>query len=397
MPSPSLSVLADENIPLVQDAFGDVGTVECRPGRSIRASDLQDTDVLLVRSVTDVGPELLRETPVRFVGSATIGTDHVDQAWLAEAGIPFAHAPASNADSVADYVTSIALRFAVREGEALAERTVGVVGCGNTGSRVARRLEALGARVLRNDPPLAEGAEAHGEVHPYVPLDRMLSEADLLSLHVPLTESGAHPTHHLISKDELARLPGGAWLVNTSRGPVVDGAALLDVLTGQPARLEAVALDVWENEPTPDPALVRAVDLSTPHVAGYAYDGKVRGTTMLYRALCEYLDREPEWTPEDALAPSAPGELQLTPPDPRLPETDYLDAIAQQACDVTGDSGRLRPIVDASDPGAFFSGLRKNYPMRREMQVQWLPESLVPDAYRRRVSEGLCVQLQGEG
>jgi erythronate-4-phosphate dehydrogenase len=401
MSNMSLSLLVDENIPLAQEAFGSLGTVRTMPGREMQRSDLVSTDVLLVRSVTRVGPELLSDTPVRFVGSATIGTDHVDRDWLAEEGVAFAHAPASNADSVADYVVSMALRLAVKTGSDLRNRTAGVVGCGNTGSRVARRLRALGVAVLENDPPLAEAAEARGESHPYVSLDRVVEEADLLSLHTPITTLGAHPTHHLIDGDMLDRLAPHAWLINTSRGAVVDNAALLERLTSREEGRtrtggpQAVALDVWENEPTPDRRLVQEVDLSTPHVAGYAYDGKVRGTTMLYHSLCEHLDVDPTWTPDAALAPETPDALELSPPDPRLPRTEYLDALAQQACDVTADHRRMQGILNdpADGPGAFFSHLRKTYPTRREMQVQHVEGSAVPEAYRDAVREGLGLRL----
>lgn len=393
----SLSLLVDENIPLAHEAFGTLGTVRTMPGREMQRSDLASTDVLLVRSVTRVGPELLSGTPVRFVGSATIGTDHIDREWLAEESIAFAHAPASNADSVADYVVSMALRLAVKTGTDLRDRTAGVVGCGNTGSRVTHRLRALGVRVLQNDPPLAEAAEARGESHPYVSLGHVAQEADLLSLHTPITTTGAYPTHHLIDGDVLDRLAPHTWLINTSRGAVVDNVALLERLTGgsdaQGRGPAAVALDVWEHEPTPNLRLVQAVDLSTPHVAGYAYDGKVRGTTMLYHALCEHLDVEPTWTPDAALAPETPGALELSPPDPRLPRTEYLDALAQQACDVTADHRRMQGILEdpPNGPGAFFSHLRKTYPTRREMQVQRVERSAVPEDYSDAVRNGLCL------
>jgi len=156
----------------------------------------------------------------------------------------------------------------------------------------------------------------------------------------------------------------------------------------------AVALDVWENEPTPDVRLVQQVDLATPHVAGYAYDGKVRGTTMLYDALCKHLEIAPDWSPETALAPETPGRLDLSPPDARLPRTDYLDALAQQACDVTDDHRRMQGILDDPEGGsaAFFTHLRKTYPRRREMQVQRVETSAIPEDYADAVRDGLCLK-----
>lgn len=395
MSTPSLSLLADENIPLAREAFQTFGSVTTRPGRDISRDNLQEVDVLLVRSVTEVDADLLAGTPVRFVGSATIGTDHVDRAWLADHDITFAHAPASNADSVADYVVTIALHLASRQQAHLADRTVGVIGCGNTGSRVARRLRGLGASVLMNDPPLADEAEKNREDHPYVPLEHVLDAADVLSLHTPLTVDGRHPTHHLIDGDVMDRLHPNTWLINTSRGAVVDNAALLRRLEKRDSLIGAVALDVWENEPTPDPSLLQRVDVATPHVAGYAYDGKVRGTAMLYRAICRFLDVAPAWSPETALEPDHPDDLRLSPPDARLPRTEYLAHLAEAACDVRGDHRRLRSILDVpkAEQGAFFSRLRKTYPRRREMQTQSITRSAVPVSLHDAIRDGLRINL----
>lgn len=395
--SPStLSLLVDENIPCATEAFGTLGTVQTMPGRDMSRADLQGVDVLLVRSVTQVGPELLQGTPVRFVGSATIGTDHVDRDYLEAEGIPFAHAPASNADSVADYVIAGLLRLAVRRSTTLRGRTAGIVGCGNIGARLSRRLSALGMNVLHNDPPLADAAEAHGRTHDYVSLERVLADADVVTLHTPLRTEGPHPTRYLFDDEVLGALRPGAWLVNTSRGAVVDNAALRDHLADDASPLDAAMLDVWENEPTPDLDLLRGVDLATPHVAGYAFDGKVRGTTMLYRALCRELGEEGEWSPESVLQPESPGELALSPPDPRRPEAEWLDALARQACDVVADDRRLRPILDepSDTRGTFFSRLRKTYPRRREMQTQHLAASSVPDDFDVPVRDGLTVELR---
>ena len=349
-------------------------------------------DVLLVRSVTPVNAELLADSAVQFVGSATIGTDHIDQDYLSEHDIAFAHAPASNADSVVDYVTAALVRLAVRRHTSLRGKTIGIVGCGNIGGRLARRLPALGLRVLPNDPPRAERAEAAGEAHDFVSLERVLAEADIITLHVPLTRTGPHPTRHLFDEATLRRMQSDAWLLNTSRGPVVDNAALIRVLDGGP--LGAVALDVWENEPTPDPALIRQVDLATPHIAGYAYDGKVRGTAMLYEALCAHLDVPPTWSPDAALKPDDGHPLVATPPDPALPETEALDHVVRSMYDIAGDDRRLRQTLDQppEERGGYFSQLRKEYPRRREFSRFMLPKSAVPDAYQTAVTTGLGVR-----
>lgn len=391
---PSFQILADENIPCVGEAFGDFGTIRRVAGRSLGPTDVENVDVLLVRSVTPVGPALLSESSVRFVGSATIGTDHVDRDYLAERDIGFAHAPGSNANSVADYVVATLLALARQRNESLRGRTVGVVGCGNVGGRVARRLSALGLSVLRNDPPLAERAEAAGRTHDFKSLETVLREADVVTLHVPLKTGGAHPTRHLIDTEALSDLQAGTWLVNTSRGAVVDGGALLDAI--EAGRVGAAALDVWEGEPTPDPALVRAVDVATPHVAGYAYDGKVRGTTMLYEALCDFLDVERSWDPQTVLRPDDPGALHAHSPDPRLPRTAWLHHLARQAYDLAADDTRMRRILARAPDqrGEYFSHLRATYPMRREMQKHTIRRAGVPSAYEKAVTDGLTMQCR---
>jgi len=392
----SFTIVADENIPCVKTAFGDLGKVHCHPGREIDADVVTEADVLLVRSVTPVGEALLDGGSVQFVGSATIGTDHVDEAALRDRDVAFAHAPASNADSVADYVVAALLTLAHRRGESLQDQAIGVVGCGNIGSRLCRRLSALGGTVLPNDPPRAAAAPG-AEPPDFVSLDTVLGRADIVTLHVPLTTGGPHPTEHLIDAAALERLASDAWLVNTSRGPVMDGTALLRALRRD--ELGAAVLDVWENEPTPDPALVRAVDLATPHIAGYAWDGKLRGTKMLYDALCDYLGIEATWSPEDVLRPDHPEELHCHAPDPRLPRPDWLHHLARQAYDVAGDDARMRdlPARPRSEQGAYFQGLRSTYPKRRELRCFAVGKNGVPADRSTAVEEGLTIAPRPPG
>ncbi|MFP4228047.1 MAG: 4-phosphoerythronate dehydrogenase [Salinivenus sp.] len=392
MRSLSLSIIADENIPCVQEAFGRFGSVKTVPGHEISQKGVGSADVLLVRSVTPITPELVDGSDVRFVGSATIGTDHVDQEHLAEEGISFAHAPASNADSVADYVVAALLTLARTQRVSLAGGTVGIVGCGNTGGRLARRLSALGLHVLQNDPPRAEEETPPPD---FVSLDTVLRNADILTLHVPLTREGPHPTHRLIGDKEVSCMRKGAWLVNTSRGNVVDPEALRSAANS--GHLGGLVLDVWPREPTPDPDLIRAADIATPHIAGYAYDGKVRGTYMLYEALCQHLGIEPAWDPQAVLRPSDPNALRAVPPDPRLPPSGALHRLARQAYDVMEDDARVRALSSrpADERAAAFRHLRKTYPRRREFQRYGVPLSAIPKALRQAVREGLTMQLTG--
>ncbi len=386
-----LRIVADENIPFVQEAFGAFGAVQLKTGRALGAADVREADVLLVRSVTRVDAGLLDGSGVRFVGSATIGTDHVDQDYLRRRGIAFAHAPGSNATSVVEYVLAALLHLAVTTGEALRGKTVGVVGCGNVGSRLAARLPALGARVLVNDPPLAERAEGAGEVRPFVPLPHLLAEADVVSLHVPLERTGLHPTFHLLGTEELAHMKSGDWLINTARGPVVSNEALRHALKA--AQIGAAVLDVWEDEPTPDPALLHRVALGTPHIAGYSFDGKVQGTIQLYDAFLDHFGLPRRWRPEVALAPTPEDHLTLDAPDPALPETAYLHALVRQMYDVADDDARLRLLLSRppEEHAAYFTHLRKTYPRRRTFARHHLLAA-VPAAYHGAVEKGLLLR-----
>ena len=390
-----LHALADENIPFAREALGTVAEVQRVAGRTLHPADAEAADVLWVRSVMPVGPALLaRARRLQFVGSATAGTEHVDRALLRERGIAFAHAPGSNASSVADYVVAALLAVAVRREESLRGKTAAVVGCGAVGSRVARRLEALGLHVLRNDPPLAEKAEREGRLHDFRPLPEVLAAAEVVTLHTPLTREGPHPTFRLIDEDAFAALPPGAWLINTARGTVVDPQALSRAL--EEGFLGAAVLDVWPGEPTPDPALVQQADLATPHIAGYAFDGKVRGTEMLYRALCEHLDVTPRWHAEDVLAASG-AAFQLSAPASSLPEAAWLSALACQMYDVRADDKRLRAVLErpADERGAVFTALRRDYPRRRTFARYCIAGDDVPPARREAVTRGLGIKLAG--
>ena len=351
-----MKIVADENIPCVAEAFASLGEVTLRPGRGMQATDVRDADILLVRSVTRVGPELLEGSRVRFVGSATIGFDHVDREYLQARGIGFATAPGSNATSAAEYVVSALLVLAGRDGLELAGRRVGIVGCGNVGSRVRDRLTVLGMQCLVNDPPL----RVQGGDDDYVELDAIL-DADVITFHVPFTRDGDWPTFHLGDREFLERLKPGAVLINTARGAVVDNTALDALLAGR--RDLSVVLDVWEGEPAISETLLEKVAIGTPHIAGYSIDGKLRGTEMIYRAACEHVSRPADWRAVSAL----PARRALVLENIH----DTGAALRQAVCfayDVREDDARLREMASlaAEARPRYFDRLRKEYPLRRE-------------------------------
>ncbi|MEL6178013.1 MAG: 4-phosphoerythronate dehydrogenase [Myxococcota bacterium] len=358
-----LKLLADENIPQVHEAFGAFGTVTTMRGRDIGPAEVAHQDVLLVRSVTRVDDALLHNSSVQFVGTATIGVDHIDLQALEARGIGFASCPGSNAESVACYVTCALLELAERLGLRLADSTLGVVGVGNVGRRVVTKAKALGMKVLCNDPPRAR-REPEGS---FVPLNALLRGSDMVTLHTPLTRTGPDATYRLINAETLAQLRPGAALLNSGRGDVVDEAALRQALHS--GHVGAAALDVWANEPRIDGNTLALVELATPHIAGYAIDGKVRGTTMLTEALANWLEQPNPWDPQPHLRTLPAPSLHGVGDGQRSLE-DELRSICRQANHVRGDDRRLREALAVADGprqrGSAFDRLRKTYPLRRE-------------------------------
>ncbi|WP_313241172.1 4-phosphoerythronate dehydrogenase PdxB [Stutzerimonas kunmingensis] len=354
-----MHILADENIPLVDEFFAGFGEIRRMPGRSINRAALENVDVLLIRSVTRVDREMLEGSAVRFVGTCTIGTDHLDLDYFEQAGIEWASAPGCNARGVVDYVLGSLLALAEVRGESLPRRRFGVVGAGEVGGRLLEVLRGLGWDVRVCDPP-----RQVREAGDFVSLDEILAECDVISLHTPLTLGGDWPTFHLFDQARLSRLRPGTWLINASRGAVVDNAALRDLLLQRPD-LEAV-LDVWEGEPQVDVALAGLCRIATPHIAGYSLDGKLRGTAQIYAALCAARGVEPAI------------ELAQLMPGPALTElafassaepAEMLATLCRAVYDPRRDDADFRRSLpgDEAQRRAGFDLLRKQYPPRREI------------------------------
>jgi len=344
-------IVADENIPEVGRYFSALGEVRTRPGRSLAASDLGDAEILLVRSVTRVDAALLEGSRVRFVGTATIGTDHLDLEYLQRQGIAWASAPGCNATSVVEYVLSgLCVLDGVLE-RLLSGGRVGIIGLGNVGMRLMQRLRRLGIEAVAFDPFLAPA--------PYLrDLDEVLA-ADVVCCHTPLTRTGPHPTHHLLNASRLQRLHPGAVLLNAGRGAMIDNRALLALLNERPDL--RVVLDVWEGEPDIDLDLLERVAIATPHIAGYSLDGKLAGTRMILDACCSFLN---ESTPQlEAVAGDAP--LMRLPSE--LTGAALLRGAVLAAYDVREDDRRLRSALAAGGGAQAFDLLRKHYPVRREL------------------------------
>lgn len=351
-----MRVIADENIPYVREAFAEFGDVVTLPGRSLSNADLAGADVLLVRSITKVNETLLERTPVRFVATATIGLDHVDEAYLHARGIGFSSAPGCNANSVAEYITAAMLVLAERHVLRLDTLSMGIVGVGNVGSKVALKAAALGMRVVLHDPPLA----AQSSDEKYRPIDEIRA-CDVITFHVPLERGGDHPTYHLGDAAFLAAMKPDAILVNTSRGAVVDNAALRAALAE--GLLRGAVLDVWEGEPRVSADLLPLVEIATPHIAGYSFDGKVNGTLQIYRAACAHFGRPAPWDPTPLLPAPDCAELRLA-----TAATNEVARCVRAVYDILDDDARMRATstLDDAARGPYFDRLRKEYPRHRE-------------------------------
>ena len=354
-----LNIVADENIPYVQEAFKTVGTVRLVSGRTMSPATVKDAQVLLVRSVTKVNRELLENSQIQFVGSATAGLDHIDSEYLQARGITFASAQGGNANSVAEYVVTAMLIIANQKGQRLAGKSLGIVGVGNIGHLVKEKAESLGMTIILNDPPL----EQQTGDNKYRPLKEVLN-CEVVTLHVPLTYEGPFKTFHLFNGDTLAHLKPSALFINTSRGEVVDSLALLNRY--KKTTEAKTVLDVWESEPNIDWELFQHVTLGTPHIAGYSLDGKAQGTFLIYQALCQHLGLSPSWSPSQSLPLPAVSWLEIEA------KGKTSEAIQQNLTtgiyDLEGDHIRMAELLKLPQdkrPSAF-DRLRKHYPVRRE-------------------------------
>lgn len=361
MPTPRkpLKIVADRNIPLVEKAFAPFGEVAALATTSITRETVRRAEALIVRSETKVTAALLDGSPVAFVGSASIGTDHVDLDELADRGIAFANAPGCNSDSVKEYIFAALLRLAGEKSFLLRGKTLGVVGVGSVGRKVAATAAGLGMSVLLNDPPRAREEGPAG----FLPLDDLMA-ADIVTLHVPLTRSGEDATYQLFDAGRLARMKPGAVLVNASRGAVVPTGALKRALAG--GHLAAAILDVWENEPDVDLELLSRTALGTAHVAGYSMEGKLNAVRLIRKAFCRRFGFDAPWDPFKEIPPPEITNIRVEPA-PSSPE-DILRTVVTACYDIRVDDGLLRraAALPAEERPDYFRGLRAGYRVRRE-------------------------------
>ncbi|MGN1392905.1 MAG: 4-phosphoerythronate dehydrogenase [Succinivibrionaceae bacterium] len=357
-----MKILADENMPYAEYLFSQFGNVVLKHGRYIVPEDLIDVDILMVRSITKVNPKLLsKANKLCVVGTATAGFDHIDIDYLYKKGISYTNSQGCNKISVGEYVLSSLLFLGNKYHLDLSKLSIGIIGDGCTGSEVAKRCNALGMNILSCDP-YREGCSTVGMQ--YVSFEETL-KADILTFHVPLTVESDYPTYHMMSKNTLnafgvtATTAHPKFIINASRGEVISDLDLLDTLKSNPN--VHLIKDVWEGEPNINcKELIKYADIATPHIAGYAYEAKCRGTYMLYEFLCNKFGQNDKISFASLLKQSPIRELTISDTF----DQSVLRRIVNLVYDVNRDSEIFKTWFK---DGESFDNMRKNYEERREL------------------------------
>ena len=355
-----MNILGDSQIVLFDELFSHLGTTSTYTGRTLTEEQLVDVDILITRSTLQVDEALLKDSRVKFVGTCTIGTDHIDTAYLDANNIDWTNAAGCNANAVAQYVLSAMAQLAPNWLQA----TVGIIACGNIGGRVYRRLKNLGVNCRVYDPFLS--VEDNPDL---VSLEQVL-QSDIITSHAPLTTSGDFPSFHLLGERELSMLRPNTLLISAGRGAVIDNHALLQKLLKD--KNIRIALDVWEDEPNILSELIPLVDIVTPHIAGHSIEGKILGTVMVYEKLCEFLDKKPpinihSITHIDAASLDCVDVTVSNNDAPITAEQHTFNQLLLSAYPIMNDDKRLRDWqASGKSIAEYFDFLRKTYPIRHE-------------------------------
>lgn len=368
-----MKIVADDKIPFLKGVLEPYAQIEYLPGQLINSDHLKNADALLTRTRTQCNRKLLEGTSVKFIGTATIGYDHIDTAYCDKHHITWKNAPGCNASSVSQYIAAALVHLSRRFDFSLKDRILGVVGVGNVGSKVVHFAEMLGMQVYLCDPPRVRDEGVCG----FISLEGILRECDIITIHVPLNQKGEDKTYKMIDHDFLSRVNKGTFIINTSRGEVADGLALKEAFSL--GHIGGFILDVWENEPNIDPDLLEMAVLGTPHIAGYSVDGKARGTAMIISELSNHFDLGIHgWEPALLHEPEHP-DIHIDGKD--LQEDEILEKVISGTYDIMRDDRELRKAP------ANFEKLRGDYPPRREFRAYTLvfdhAEPAVKRMYRR--------------
>jgi erythronate-4-phosphate dehydrogenase len=418
-----MKIICTTSIPFAQEVFAPLGELTILEPRQVSPAALRNADILICRSTLKVNKSLLEGSKVQFVGTCTIGYDHFDTEYLDKKGITWTAAPGCNANSVAEYVTAALLCLAKRHHFQLRDKTIAVIGVGNVGSRVVKKSEALGMRVLLNDPPLHDAMVGRDSLVPpkvsgrtgspalpignhihriYLPLEEVLAKADILTLHVPLTKEGKYPTWHMAGGDFFKKLKSGCIFINSARGAVMDSEAFLkaraaggtpceaeknilschnslgatdDFLRQEPqdflakkGKIALAVIDCWESEPAFRLDVMKGADVATAHIAGYSFEGLSMGTVQVYRKLCAFLGVKPQITLEELLPPPPVPEISFDAGG--MGNEEALVEVIRQVYNIEADDADLRRVAceDAKARGRNLEKIRQNYHMRREFR-----------------------------
>jgi erythronate-4-phosphate dehydrogenase len=378
-----MKIVADDKIPFLKGALEEKGVEVCYlPGAKIAKKDIADAAGLIVRTRTKCGAELLEGSKIKFIASATIGFDHIDTVYCAKNGIFWTNAPGCNSSSVAQYFCSAALNLACEKNLDLSSMTIGIAGVGNVGSKVAKIAKALGMRTLLNDPPRErkEGGD-------FVPLEKIISESDIITLHVPLNDHGIDKTFHIAGKDFFSAVRHAPIFINTSRGEVCDTKALKDAIRKQ--IISCAVIDVWENEPGIDLELLSLAKFATPHIAGYSTDGKANGTAMSVRAASRFFNLgADDWFPKNIPCPDNT-ELTISRTGN---ETSILSEIVNKTYDIRADDENLRKSPES------FEKQRSEYYVRREFSAYSVNAEGIDEAALEKLKKiGFQIKQQNKG
>jgi erythronate-4-phosphate dehydrogenase len=347
-----VKIVADDKIPFLKGALEPFAEMVYLPGKEINNDNIRDADALLIRTRTKCSESLLRGTNVKFIGTATIGFDHIDTRYCESNNIYWTNAPGCNSSSVQQYITTALLSISSDFSFPLKNKTLGIIGVGNVGSKVAGSAKIMGMNVLLNDPPRArrEGSKE------FVDMETILGESDIITLHIPLTMNGENSTYHLFDESTFRGMKKDSWFFNSSRGEVTETAALKKAL--KLSHLKGAVIDVWENEPEIDPDLLSEVRIATPHIAGYSADGKANGTAMVVNSLCSYFELPlNEWYPDTVPQPVFP---EIVIDGKGKTDEDIIRKAVLATYNIKDDDDRLRKSPSG------FEKQRSDYPLRRE-------------------------------
>jgi len=378
-----MKIIVDENIAYGEEAFSEFGTVLLYSGRKISNKILRDADALIIRSVTKVDEKLLDGTNVKFVGTATIGTDHLDKNYLNKNGILFANAPGCNSFAVAEYITVSLINAAISKNISLQNKSLGIIGYGNIGTKVDRFAKLLGMKTLINDPPLKKNADENK----FSTLKNAL-KCYAVTFHVPLNKTGEYKTVHLLNEGNIDLIRQDAILLNTSRGQVVDNKSAFKKLVNTTGIFSV--FDVWENEPEINTDLLNAVNIATPHIAGYSFEGKVNGTIAIHEALADFLNVAPKWKPKMPAVENSTFTVDIQEPFEQI-----LNKIFQIVFPQYNDDALLRKslLMDTEGRKKYFDDLRKNYRLRREFTNYTIKLNIFNAELKRKL-EGLRFKVE---